>query len=268
MTPWLTLSLGLWLGQTPEVTPPLPPDADIQDPAAIEFREAWERALQNVDATDEGQDYTDGIVQMPALDVGDPRNGSAPSVPVASGTAAQPAADAGGAGIGGAGQAGTGEEAQAQGATGNTQVDVAQLRAQVQELQTQVDSMQQQLGGMRDNAAELERMRQQRLEELQRAGTWLVAADQALAVGELAIGNALGEADAALAQVIQSATEAGSGRTVILAEGARAAILRALEATGRRDTAQARWDLFNAAEHLREARRHNLDEPSATTVTR
>ena len=47
MTPWLALSLGLWLGQTPEVTPSLPPDADTQDPAALEFRSAWERALLN-----------------------------------------------------------------------------------------------------------------------------------------------------------------------------------------------------------------------------
>ena len=246
MTPWLTLSLGLWLGQTPEITSPLPPGADVQDPAAIELREAWERALQNVDATDEGQDSTEGTaVQMPALDVG-------------------------AAGTGGSGPAETSDSAQpqAQGTTGSTQGDVAQLRAQVQALQTQVDSLQQQLTGMRDNATELERMRQQRLEEIERAGTWLIAADQALAVGELAIGNALQEADAALALVIQSATEAGSGRTVILVEGARGAILRALEATGRRDTSQARWDLFYAAEHLREARRHNLDEPSATTITR
>ena len=257
MTPWLTLSIGLWLGQTPEVTPPLPPDADIQDPAAIEFREAWERALQNVDATDEGQDYTDGTVEMPTLDV--------------EGTPAEAA------GVGGAGPAGAPEDTQAQdatgntqpqGATGSTQGDVAQLRTQVQELQLQVGSLQQQLTGMRDNAAELERMRQQRLEEIERAVTWLAAADQALAVGELAVGNALQEADAALAQVIQSATEAGSGRTVILAEGARGAILRALEAAGRRDTSQARWDLFYAAENLREARRHNLDEASATTITR
>ncbi len=250
MTPWLTLSLGLWLGQTPEVTSPLPPDADVQDPAAIEFREAWERALQNADATDEGQDATeDAAVQMPALDVS-------------------------AAGTGGVGPAETPDETQAQGTTGTVQGattaqgDVAQLRSQVQELQAQVDTLQQQINGMRDTATELERMRQQRLAEIERAGEWLIAADQALAVGELAVGNALREADEALALVVQSATEAGSGRTVLLVEDARGAIVRAFEATGRRDTSQARWDLFYAAEHLREARRHNLDEANATTVTR
>lgn len=202
MTPWLTLSLGLWLGQTPEASPSLPPGAEVQDPAAIELREAWERALQNTD---------------------DIRS---------------------------------------------AQGDVAQLRAQVQELQTQVNNLQQQISGMRDNAAELESMREQRLELIARAGTFLVAADQALAVGDLTVGRTLQEADAALAQITQNASDAGSGRTVALVEGARGAILLALEATGRRDTAEARWDLWEAAERLREARRNNLDEPSATTVTR
>jgi hypothetical protein len=268
MTPWLTLSLGLWLGQTPEAAPPLPSDAEIQDPAAIELREAWERALQNVDATDEGQEATEGTVEMPALDVTGTANGTAPSAAVAGGTPPQPAPEAGTVGIGGAGPAGASDDAQAQAATGNTQAEVAQLRAQVQQLQAQVNSIQQQLAGTREKAAELERMRQQLLAEIERAGTWLVAADQALAVGELAVGDALQEVDAALAQMLQSATEAGDGRTVTLVEDARVALLRAREAVGRRDTAQARWDLFAVSEALREARRQNLDEPSATTVTR
>lgn len=211
MTRWLALSLGLWLGQAPEPSSPLPPDVEVQDPAAIELREAWERALQSVDTTEDTQA---------------PRSPGAP------------------------------------------QDDVAQLRAELQELQAQVNSLQQQLSGMREEAADLERMRQQRLEEIARAGGWLVAADQALEVGELDIGDALLEADTALEQVVRSATDAGSGRTVLLAEGARASIAQALEATGRRDSAQARWWLFDAAERLREARRHNLDEPSATTITR
>jgi hypothetical protein len=179
MAPWLALSVGLWLGQTPGITPTLPPGADTQDPAALE-----------------------------------------------------------------------------------------QLRAEVEALQAQVNSVQQQLTGIRDSAAELELMRQQRLAEIERAGTWLLAADQALAVGELDVGDALLEADTALAQVVQSATEAGSGRTVVHIEGARGALVRARDATGRRDIYQARWDLFDAAEHLREARRQNLDEASTTTITR
>lgn len=208
MTPWLTLSLGLWLGQTPAASPPPPPDANVEDPA-VKLQEAWERALQN-------------------------------------------------------------EEAAAK-----AQRDVAELRSQVQELQAQADSaqqqisgLQQQLSGMRANAAELDRMRQQRLEQIAQAGTLLAYADQALAQGELAVGSTLQEADAALTQILQSASATGGGQTITLLEGARAAILRAMEATGRRDTAEARWDLWEATERLRQARRANLDEPSATTVTR
>jgi hypothetical protein len=288
MTPWLALSLGLWLGQTPEVTPSLPPDADTQDPAALELRDAWERALLNEDATDEGQDSTDGIVQMPVLDVG----GSAQadrSVPVASGAASQPAADTAAAGTGGAGTEGTTDEAQAQGtvpaagsdapATGNLQRQVDELRTQVQTLQGQLaaqqqqeaarsESLQQQLTGMRERAETLEAQRQQRLSELERAREWLVAVDQALAVGELDIGDAMREADAALAQVVQSASEAGSGQTVLLVEDARGIMARVLASTANRDTHWARWDLFFAAELLRQARRHNLDEASATTLIR
>jgi len=94
------------------------------------------------------------------------------------------------------------------------------------------------------------------------------ALEQALLVGELDIGDALREADSALLQVVQSATEAGSGQTVLLVEDARSSIAQALSSTGHRDTYRARWDLLFAAERLREARRHNLDEASATTVTR
>lgn len=243
MTPWLTLSLGLWLGQTPEFSPPLPTHPEIQDPAAIAFRDAWERALLNADTTGEGQEPTESSVQMPALEVG-------------------------AAGTEGAGQAETSNEAQAQGTTGTLQGDVAQLRAQSQALQTQVNSLQRQLGGIRDRATELERMRQQRLEGIARAGEWLVAVDQALAVGELAVGNALREADAELAQVVQSANEAGSGRTVTLVQAARNSIAQVLESTGHHESSSARWILFDATEYLREARRHTLDEASATTVTR
>jgi len=277
MTPWLALSLGLWLGQTPEVTPSLPPDADTQDPAALEFRSAWERALLNADATDEGQDYTDGTVQMPVLDVGGSGQATR-SVPVTGGTASQPAAGTAATGTGGAGTAGAPDDAPAQdtppdtrsaaGAAGPLQLQVDELRTQVQTLQAQVAAQQQQDADMRVRAEALEEERQQRLSELERAGQWLVAADQALLVGELDIGDALREADSALLQVVQSATEAGSGQTVLLVEDARSSIAHALSSTGNRDTYRARWDLLFAAERLREARRHNLDEASATTVTR
>jgi DNA repair exonuclease SbcCD ATPase subunit len=209
MTPWLALSLGLWLGQTPDASPTPPADATVQDPAALKLQEAWERALQNEEAT------------------------------------------------------------------ANAQRDVAQLRAQVQGLQAQISNLQEQISGTqqqisstRNNAAELDRMRQQRLEQIARAGTLLAAADQALAVGELAVGSTLQEVDAALEQILQSASQTGGGQTVTLVEGARGAVLRALEAAGRRDTAEARWDLWDVTERLRQARRADLDEPSATTVTR
>ena len=209
MTSWLALSLGLWLGQAPAVSPTPAPDANVQDPAAITLQEAWERALQNEDAT------------------------------------------------------------------ASTQREVAQLRAQVQELEAQINNLQQQISGtqqqisgMRDNAAELDRMRQQRLELIARAVTLLAAADQQLAVGDLAVGSRLQEVDAALTQIVESASQTGGGQTVALVGGARGAILRALEATGRLDTAEARWDLWEAGERLRQAHRADLDEPSATTVTR
>ncbi|WP_224247740.1 hypothetical protein [Hyalangium gracile] len=282
MKAWLPLSLGLLLGQTPEVTPAVPPDADVQDPAAIELREAWERALLNADATDEGQDFTDGNIQMPALEVGG-RNDTTRSVPAADAAAAGQATGLGTTGVGGAGTAGITDAAgategtqaaQAPASTGNPQQDVAQLRAQVQALQAQLEAstantglVQEQLTGIQDRAGEMERLRQERLSELERARTWLVAADQALAVGELAIGDALTEADTALAQVLDSATATGSGQTVILIEDARGFIAQALEATGRRDTYQARGHLLAADWQLRQARRENLDTPGATVVT-
>lgn len=259
MTPWLALSLGLWLGQTPAATSSLPPDADTQDPAALEFRDAWERALQNADATDEGQEATADAFQMPVLEVG----GSNTS---ASGT-------------GGSGTVGTTDEAQAQdtavsssgnttAATGTLQQQVNALSAEVQTLQYQLAAQQQQDADMRERADTLEQQRQVRLDEIERARQWLMAADTALVAGELDIGDALREADAALENVAQSATDAGSGQTVLLVEDARTRIAQALSSTGNRDTYNARWDLFFAYERLRDARRQNLDEASATTVTR
>jgi hypothetical protein len=54
---------------------------------------------------------------------------------------------------------------------------------------------------------------------------------------------------------------------VVLLEDARGLIAQALEATGRRDTYQARRQLLDADWRVREARRQNLDSPSATVVT-
>jgi chromosome segregation ATPase len=190
-----------------------------------------------------------------------------------------PTADTAGTGTGGAGTAGTSDEAQASGtaaagtgsnagATGNLQQQVNALRSEVQTLQAQVAAQQQQDADMRERADTLEQQRQVRLDEIERARQWLIAADKALEAGELDIGDALREADAALENVVQSATDAGSGQTVLLVEDARTRMAQALASTGNRDTYKARWDLFFAYERLRDARRQNLDEASATTVTR
>jgi hypothetical protein len=278
MTPWLTISLGLWLGQTPQTTPSLPPDADTQDPAAIELREAWERVLEEQEATDVGQGQSDEI-QMPALEVGTPE--SRITVP----TVDDPLASTGdltAPGIGGAGttdaaaapEAATpAAEAPATANPSEPQGEVARLRAQVQALQAQqqehaarTDGLQQELTGMQERAQELERLREERLDLLERAATWMLTADQALAVGELAVGDALDQADIALTDVLQNAQDAGSGQTVLLVENARTRIAFVADAVGRRDVLPARQALFAASLELQEARRQAFDRPGASTV--
>jgi hypothetical protein len=120
---------------------------------------------------------------------------------------------------------------------------------------------------MQERAQELERLRTQRVALLEDAGIWVLAADQALAVGELDIGDALDEADAALAEVLENATDAGRGQTVLLVENARTRIAFALEATGRRSVYEARWALYDASLELREARRRALDKPDTAVLT-
>ena len=110
-------------------------------------------------------------------------------------------------------------------------------------------------------------MRTQRLDLLEDAGLWVLAADQALAVGELDIGDALGEADSALAEALENATETGNGRTVLLIENMRTRIAFALEAAGRRSVYEARWALYDASFELREARRQALNRPDTAVLT-
>lgn len=232
MTPWLTLSLGLWLGQTPEAPPSLPVDAAVQDPTARQLQDAWAQALANGNTTDTGQ----GI------------GGSGTANGRPSGSAGSTRQEV--------------EQLRAQ-----VQSLQAQLAAQQEQSTANAQLLQQHLTSIQQRAAELERLRQQRLAELERARSWLVAADQALEVGDLAIDDALGEADSALDQVIQSASLSGNGQTVTLIEDARGFIAQALESTGHRDTFQARQYLFAADWRVREARRQNLDASSATVVT-
>lgn len=272
MTPWLTLSLGLLLGQTPPGSTSLPPDADVQDPAALEFREAWERALQQAEATDEGQGQADDTGMVPVRE-----------------DVAEPASEA--PGIGGAGSD-TRQEAtavprstepapqsdEAAPPATNMRQEIDRLRTQVQSLQTQLEAQQQQAAartglveqevlGMQERALEQDRLRTQRLALLEDAGVWLLAADQALVVGELDIGDAVDAADAALAEALQNATETGNGQTVLLVENVRTRLAFALEATGRRSVEEARSALFLASLELREARRQALDRPDTSVLT-
>ncbi len=281
MTPWLTLSLGLLLGQTPPGTTSLPPDADTQDPAALELRDAWERALDEAEATDEGQGQADDTLQMPVLDVGSPD--SPITVPMARGLPDSTAADVEAPGIGGAGADTALEDTAPPGAqlappSADTRQELGRLRTQVQSLQSQLDAQQQEatartglveqeLLGMQQRAQEQERLRTQRLTLLEDAGLWVLAADQALAVGELDIGDALDEADSALAVVFKNATVTGRGKTVLLVDNAGTRIAFALEAAGRRSVLEARWALYDASHELREARRHALDRPDTSVLT-
>jgi TolA-binding protein len=279
MKPWIALAFGLCLGQTPEAPPAVPP-AEVRDPAALALRDAWERALQNADATDEGQDTTDGSVRMPALEVGTPA-GSLRTVSAE--TATPQATGPGTSGTGGAGTAGatqgtdtsqaTSPAAPSQRATGPTRQDMANLNSQVQSLQTQLEEntahttqLQQQLAGMQERAQELERMRQQRVSELARARASLLAADRALEVGDLSVGDMLDAADAALEAALSSAATTGNRDTVLLVLDARAYIAQVLDSAGHRDIYQARSFLFGADWRLREAMQRNLDTSDATLV--
>jgi hypothetical protein len=250
----------------------------VQDPAALEFREAWERALQQAEATDEGQGQADDTVTTPVGEAG--------------------AADSDAPGIGGAG-ADTGQEAttvprsnapapesnapapqgnEAAAPATNMRQELDRLRTQAQSLQQQLEAQQQeaaartglveqQVLGMQERAQEQERLRTQRLALLEDAGVWVLAVDQALAVGELDIGNAVDAADLALSEALQNATDTGSGQTVLLVENVRTRLAFALEAAGRRSVEEARSALFLANLELREARRHTLDRADTSVLT-
>ncbi len=281
MTPWLTLSLGLVLGQTAPGATSLPPDADIQDPAALQLRDAWERALNNAEATDEGQGQADDTVRMPVLDVG--AQDSSVTVPMARGlpendTAAQEAPGIGGAGSGSAEEESAAPRSEEAAPPATMRQEIDELRSQVESLQGQLETQQQEataraglveqeLLGMRERAQQQEQLRVQRLDLLEDAGLWVLAADQALAVGELDVGDALEEADSALSEALENATDTGNGRTVLLIENIRTRLAFALEAAGRRSVYEARWALYDASFELREARRQALNRPDTAVLT-
>jgi hypothetical protein len=305
MTPWLALSLGLWLGQTPVPGPVTPlPETDDLDPATRELRDAREAAQDEVDTT--GTTTDQGLTTAPGrtADVGlpgDTRTGPGPetTAPAASGAASDtdPGVGFGGSGTAPAGNAppppGATAPAPGQTATGTEESqdetnrvpsmsemsrELGRLQSRVQELEaqaqtraeqstTQLQSLQGELNTMRERAAEQELLRVERLEQLDRAAEWLVAADQALFVGELGIGEALEQADAALADAQGNAERSGHGETVLLMESARARLVTALEATGERNVDVARLQIHAASQELRAARMRALDRPDTTVLT-
>lgn len=261
MKPWIALAFGLCLGQTPEVPSPASA-AETPDPAALQLRDAWERALRNANATD-------GSLQMPVLEV------SAPATPQATGT---DTSGTGGAGTAGATQGtdasqATSPTADPQHSAGPTRQDMANLNSQVQSLQGQLDQnkahtnqLQQQLAGMQQRAQELEGMRQQRVSALGRARDAVLAADQALEVGELDVADMLEEAETALQEALSSAVTTGNRDTILLVQDARAYLSQVLDSAGHRDIYQARSFLFGADWRLREAMQRNLDTSDSTLV--
>ncbi|EAU64206.1 hypothetical protein STIAU_4346 [Stigmatella aurantiaca DW4/3-1] len=288
MKPLLALSFGLLLGQTPQVTPALPPDADIQEPAAIALREAWEQALEEASPFDTGPGTSETFAQPPSLTT---EIALSPPVTLTSPADALPqTAPVSNEGTGGAGLGTSEEGAAPQTAAPETTApgeppatpeqmaeEMQRLLAQVQSLQTQLQTqqqesasvaqeMEQELSGMRERAQELERLRTENLALLERAATWLAAADQALGTGELAVDGALEEADAALAAALQNASASGRGNAALQVEAARSAIAQALDAAGRRDVYYARWALLDAVVQLRAASSNTLDREDSSVL--
>lgn len=284
MKPLLALSFGLLLGQTPPSTSSLPPDADVQDAAALEFRDAWEEALEDASAADTAQpaEGTAAATLAPPQDtVLTPAQAAQPLSQSLEGTGGAGSAAAPEDAANVPAQTSANPEAAAQQPPLTLQQmgeEVQRLRSQVQTLQGQLETQQQEsaavaqgmdreLTGMRERAQELERLRTQNLALMQEASTWLAAADQALDTGELDVDNALAEADAMLAEALQNASSAGRGNAAAQVQSARGFIAQALDAAGRRDVYYARWALLYAADRLRAAHGDTLDQQGTSALT-
>jgi len=177
---------------------------------------------------------------------------------------------------GGAGAAGTGTP-QSSPQPSPMQQQLTQLQARVQQLEAELKArdaelaestatVQQHIDGFSQRAVEVEQARQLRLSQIQTAGQWLLAADEALQIGELGVGNALNLADTAFANVSASAAEYGQGNVVVHAERARALINRAQEAAGNRDVYGARLALSDAGIELSLARAASLQRQGTGNV--
>jgi non-ribosomal peptide synthetase component F len=288
MTPWLPIALRLWLGQTPdtgtEPVSPLPETEDF-DPASRELRDAREAAREDAETL-----ATPGVTP-PFL----PETRTPPAGVVTSPEAAQaPTADTGigGSGLPTAAQPVTGATApqtpaDAQGAPATEEPTPWELAEELRQLRTQVQSLQERVQAREEEAArtseralaleqqqalqqqraqELEQLRQQRLAQLDSAEQWLIAADQALTVGELGVDTALQRADEALGDALGNAADTGQGTTVLLLESARNRMGLALEAVNQRNTYIARFQMQSAGEEIRQARLRALAQPDTTYV--
>lgn len=343
MTPWLALSLGLWLGQTPysnqPATPPPPPaDSSDQDvgfggsgspPPDLSTRGVGGENVTDSDnpsfSTDQGVGSTNtgageeyggpGSASAGTGAGADTRTMGTPSGPSEEGTqggntapgtgTATPGTYPSGAGTGtstyetGTGGAGTttgtsttGTNPQgpqgallqppAQPMTSQQMADqIQQLQAQVQTLQQQLQqngqqlqqttaraqNLQQNFGTVQSGAQQLEQLRQQRLQQIQRAWQWLVAADNALELGQLDVAEPLAEANHALGEVRGNASQSGKGETEVLMQSAHDLIAQAQDDLNNRNTPSARYNLQSAGWILFQARIAAQARPDVSLVT-
>lgn len=284
MTPWLALSLGLWLGQTPytgtEPVSPLP-ETDELDPATRELRDAREAAREEME-TLETPTVTPPFLppQTPAA----PDATAAPQAPAPTDTgttteaatagAAAPQTEAQGA-------PSTGELPPEELTTEEVAKEVRELRTQVQQLQEQLktreeeaaqeeertQALEEQQAEMQARAQQLEALRQERLALLASAYEWVLAADTALSVGELDVDYALAQASQALADAQGNAETAGRGETVQLMRSARSRLAYAMDQLDQRNTYYARLALQDLGWELRIARDRALARPDVSLVT-
>ncbi len=163
-----------------------------------------------------------------------------------------------------------------------------EMAGQLQELQSQVQTLeqrlaareeqlaqneevtaglQQNLGAIQSNAQELERLRQQRLAQIQSAWGWMLAADNALAQGELAVDEALRQADLVLGDALENASVTGRAETVQLMQNARSLVSSARTAVDNRDVYNARLSLQSAGQSLGQAQSLSLARPDVSVIT-
>lgn len=158
---------------------------------------------------------------------------------------------------------------------------IQQLQGQVQSLQQQLaereqqlaqneevtQGLQQDMGTLQSNAQELERMRQQRLAYIRRAWAFLLAADNALASGELAVDESLRQAELSLGDALANSASIGKNETVALMLDARNLVSAARTSIANRDIYYARLRLQSAGESLTRAQALSLGRSDVNVAT-